>query len=433
FTVCQSVFHAAGKKFSFQRAASHTIHRGTIGSGESMLDEVLVSIFRNPHSYTGEDVVEISCHGSVYIQQKILELLMAKGLRMASPGEFTFRAFLNGKMDLSEAEAVADLIASHSYTSHDLALKQLRGGFSSKIKELREKFVSLTALLELELDFSEEDVEFADRKELLKLLLEIKAETELLIKSFSIGNVIRNGVPVAIIGKPNVGKSTLLNAILNEEKAIVSEIPGTTRDMIEDTIVIGGYSFRFIDTAGLREARGKIEALGIEKTREKIEESVIILYVFDATTDSSEEVLEAVKESGSLADLGTKKLILIGNKTDKLKRLPAGFKDFVEQETLFVSAKRKENIHLISESLLRTVSELGITGTTVISSVRHLEALRNTLAAVDAIQQGLDSGISTDLLTTEIRKALYHLGEITGEITTDEILSTIFSRFCIGK
>ncbi len=433
FAVCGKVFHPFSRDFNFSNALSHTVHHGSVSSGNDMLDEVLVTVFRNPHSYTGEDVVEISCHGSVYIQQKILELLISKGLRIANPGEFTLRAFLNGKLDLSQSEAVADLIASASKSSHDLAMDQLRGGFSNKIKQLREKLVNVTSLIELELDFSEENVEFADRKELLKLLIEITNETNLLINSFALGNVIKNGIPVAIIGKPNVGKSTLLNVILDEERALVSEIPGTTRDTIEDTIVIGGYTFRFIDTAGLREAKGKIETMGIERTREKIREAVVVLYVYDVTETSSKDLLKEVSGLGILPGDKLKKIILVGNKTDRVKKIPVEFQKIKDPETIFVSAKNDENIHSISESLLKFVQELGITGSTVVSSTRHLESLRNTLQSVEAVRSGLEAGNSTDLVTTDIRKALYHLGEITGEITTDEILGNIFSKFCIGK
>ncbi len=294
--ISKKIFHPRDKELDISHVASHTVHFGTIGDATGMLDEVLLSIFRAPHSYTGEDVTEISCHGSPYIQQKLIELLLEHGLRLANPGEFTLRAFMNGKFDLSQAEAVADLIASHSKSSHDLAVSQMRGGFSKKIKMLREKLIEFTSLIELELDFSEENVEFASRPDLIKLLLELEDEITLLIKSFSIGNVIKNGIPVTIIGKPNVGKSTLLNTILNEEKAIVSEIPGTTRDAIEDTIVIGEYRFRFIDTAGLHTSIDRIENLGIERTWEKIHEASIILYVFDVTEDSFDDVILAVSE-----------------------------------------------------------------------------------------------------------------------------------------
>jgi tRNA modification GTPase len=431
--VADSLFHSSKTGFSLKEAPSHTVHFGTIGDGKDILDEVLITLFKMPHSYTGEDVIEISCHGSVYIQQRLLDLILSKGLRLANPGEFTLRAFLNGKFDLSQAEAVADLIASHSTTSHDLALKQVRGGFSRKIKDLREKLLQFTALIELELDFSEEHVEFADRKELVNLLLELKDEIALLINSFEIGNVIKKGIPVTIIGKPNVGKSTLLNAILNEEKAIVSEIPGTTRDAIEDTIVIGGYSFRFIDTAGLRSSSETIESIGIERTWEKIHMASVILYVFDVTLHSFEDVLEAVSELREVTELSSKRLILVGNKTDMLEELPHGFRSFVEHETIFVSAKRKENIHLLAESLLKSIEEGNISDRTLVSNARHLEALKHALTAIESTHQGLESGLSPDLLTIDIRTALHHLGEITGEITTEEILGAVFSRFCIGK
>jgi tRNA modification GTPase len=394
---------------------------------------VLVSIFRSPHSYTGEDVLEISCHGSAYIQQNILELLFSLGIRLATPGEFTMRAFLNSKFDLSQAEAVADLIASGSRNSHDLAIRQMRGGFSMKIQELRQRLIDFTALIELELDFSEENVEFASRPDLVSLLNELETDITKLIRSFSLGNVMKNGIPVAIIGKPNVGKSTLLNAILNEEKAIVSEFPGTTRDAIEDTIIIGGYSFRFIDTAGLRTSTDTVENIGIGRTWEKINEASIILYVFDATLTSFQEVMDSLSEFKDLTDNTSKRLILIGNKTDLMVELPKGFRDFTGHETIFVSAKRKENIHLIAESLLKSVETDNIQVDTIVSSARHLEALQNALSSIQATHKGLDSGITPDLFTVDIRKALHHLGEITGEITTDEILGNIFSKFCIGK
>ena len=432
-SIAGSLFRSAGKEFSINTVPSHTIHFGTIGDSDKILDEVLLSIFRAPHSYTGEDVVEISCHGSTYIQQKVLELMISKGARMANPGEFTLRAFMNGKFDLSQAEAVADLIASHSTTSHDLALDQIRGGFSKKIKNLREKLVHFTSLIELELDFSEENAEFADREDLFDLLLELKNEITLLISSFEIGNVIKKGIPVTIIGKPNVGKSTLLNAILNEEKAIVSEIPGTTRDAIEDTIVIGGYSFRFIDTAGLRASSETIENIGIERTWEKIHQAAVILYVFDVNIHPYEDVLESISELRAQTELSFKRMILVGNKTDMLEELPHGFREFVEHETIFVSAKRKENIHLLAESLLKSIEKADVTDRTIISNARHLEALQNALTAIESTHQGLVSGLSPDLLTVMIRAALHHLGEITGEITTEEILGSIFSRFCIGK
>jgi len=433
YEICAEIFHPFKKKFDPRKARSHSIHYGSIKEGDALIDEVLISTFRAPHSYTGEDLIEISCHGSAYIQQRLLELLLNKGLRLAKPGEFTLRAFLNGKFDLSQAEAVADLIAAKSSGSHALAFQQMRGGFSKKIKDLRQKLVEFASLIELELDFSEEDVEFANRSDLKILLEQIRTEITYLIKSFSLGNVLRNGIPVAIIGKPNVGKSTILNAILNEERAIVSEIPGTTRDAIEDTIIIGGYSFRFIDTAGLRTAESKIESIGIEKTWEKIHEASVILYVFDVREDSFPDVMDALAEFRELVEDKTKHLILIGNKTDKLKVLPKGFKQFVEYETVFVSGKRKENIHLIAESLLKTVRQADLSNEVIVSNTRHYEALQKTLSSINEIFNGLTNNISPDLLTIDIHNALFHLGEITGEITTEEILGNIFSRFCIGK
>jgi len=433
FEVIGKIFNPAEKSLDIKKAVSHTIHLGVIGTADSILDEVLISLFRAPHSYTGEDVIEISCHGSVYIQQKTLELLLSHGLRLARPGEFTLRAFMNRKFDLSQAEAVADLIASHSGSSHDLAVQQMRGGFSKKISALRHSLVEFTSLIELELDFSEEHMIFADRDDLHTLLNRIETELTTLVTSFSLGNVIKNGIPVAIIGKPNVGKSTLLNAILNEEKAIVSEIPGTTRDAIEDTIVIGGFSFRFIDTAGLRAAEDKIETIGIERTWEKISEAAIILYVFDATEQSFADVTESLSEFREITADKSKNLVLIGNKMDKLRELPKGFKDFVEHETIFVSGKRKENIHLIADHLQQVVERANLSDKTIVSNSRHYEALQKALESILSVRTGLQDGVSPDLLTIDIRKALYHLGEITGEVTTDEILGAIFSRFCIGK
>jgi len=412
---------------------SHTVHHGTIGEPGKILDDVLVTLFRAPHSYTGEEVIEISVHGSLYIQQQVIHLLMNKGIRLAQPGEFTLRAFMNGKFDLSQAEAVADLIAAGSSTSHDMAINQLRGGVSKIIAGLRKKLIDFTSLIELELDFSEEHVEFASRPDLVSLLNEMDEELSRLIHSFAIGNAIKQGIQVAITGKPNVGKSTLLNTILNEERAIVSEIPGTTRDAIEDTIVLGGYRFRFIDTAGLHDTDDVIETLGIERTRDKIRDASIILYIFDASREAWQDVAEAIEEFSDWVSVDNKKLILIGNKTDMLSELPHGFKDFVEHETIFVSAKRKENIDLIAESLLRTVKSENITDATLVSSTRHLQALQQAHTSVQTIRKGLADSLSPDLLTIDIRNALYYLGEITGEITTDEILGNIFSRFCIGK
>ena len=437
--VCDLLFQPRNKKLKLKEAKSHTIHLGEIITDNEIIDEVLVSVFRDPNSYTGEDSLEISCHGSEYIQQKIIESLIGQGIRLANPGEFTLRAFLNGKFDLSQAEAVADLIASQSKISHDLALAQMRGKFSDIIKVLREQLINFASLIELELDFSEEDVEFADRGELLKVLSKLDFEIKNLIDSFAVGNVIKKGIPVAIVGKPNVGKSTLLNAILNEERAIVSEIPGTTRDTIEDTIIINGVSFRFIDTAGLRESTDQIETIGIERTYEKIDKAKVILYVFDVNKTNCEEVKRTMEEflvhirslpNGASQD---KKFILIANKTDMLVEAPQGFKSMVEMECLFVSAKRKENVNLIIDNLSKYIEKEKVTDTTIVTNTRHFEALVNIRESIKSIKQGFADETPSDLIATDIRNALHHLGAITGDVTTNEILENIFSKFCIGK
>ncbi|MCF8386677.1 MAG: tRNA uridine-5-carboxymethylaminomethyl(34) synthesis GTPase MnmE [Bacteroidales bacterium] len=433
FLILEKIFKPKNKQVNISKSPAYKIYFGTIGDERELIDEVLLSIFKNPNSYTGEDAVEISCHGSEYIQQKIIESLIDHGARLANPGEFTMRAFVNGKFDLSQAEAVADLIASNSKSSHDLALEQMRGGFSSKIKELRQQLLDFVSLIELELDFSEEDVEFADRKQLFDLLDTLKQELKKLVDSFKLGNVLKRGIPVAIIGKPNVGKSTLLNAILNEEKAIVSEIPGTTRDVIEDTIIIDGYSFRFIDTAGLRHSGDTIETMGIERTREKIAQASIILYICDiseCTIDGLDEILAEFKE---YINHKSKRFILIGNKIDKLEEMPKKFKELVDLETIFVSAKRKENISLITDSLLKSVKKQKVSDRTIVSNTRHYEALKKALESVQNVDKGLKDGLPSDLVTIDIRQALHYLGSITGEISTDEILGNIFGKFCIGK
>lgn len=457
--ICESVFSPSKKSLKITEAETHTVHFGTIMNGEEMLDEVLVSVFRMPHSYTGENSIEISCHGSTYIQQKIVELLIGKGARLARPGEFTMRAFQNGKFDLSQAEAVADLIAASSKASHDMALAQMRGGFSRKISELRGKLLDFVSLIELELDFSQEDVEFADRTALLILVQELKQELSYLSDSFRLGNVLKTGIPVAIIGKPNVGKSTLLNAILNEERAIVSAIPGTTRDTIEDTIVHNNYAFRFIDTAGLRHSTDEIETMGIGKTYEKIGQAAVVLYVFDAIDTGNDITLEEVKsmEAGGRGGMETgghgeldihnseseirnpepfelqnKPVIYIGNKFDLLEGKSEKL-NLPGENFIFVSAKRKENINLILDRLVESVKDLDIQDRAVISNIRHYEALTGALQSVEAVRDGLQAGLSGDLVTVDLRMALYHLGEITGEITTDDILGNIFGRFCIGK
>jgi len=395
---------------------------------------VVITVFKGPHSYTGDNVVEISCHGSEYIQQRILEVLIDAGARIARHGEFTLRAFLNGRLDLSQAEAVADLISSQSKIAHDLAISQMRGGFSQRIKEMRSQLLDLASLLELELDFSEEDVEFADRSKLKALMNNIIAEMTNLAASFSLGNVIKKGVPVAIIGKPNVGKSTLLNALLNEERAIVSEIPGTTRDTIEDTLTTHGVTFRFIDTAGLRaHTNDTIETIGISRTYEKIKEAAAILYLFDISTITVDEIEELKTEFRDHIDDPEKHFLLIGNKTDLMIEAPPHVTALFDLETIFISAKRKENVNLIIERLVKTVKTTNIADQAIVSNARHYDSIKSTLSALQEASAGLEANIPTDLIATDIRSALHHLGEITGEVTTDDILGNIFSKFCIGK
>ncbi|MCF8298847.1 MAG: tRNA uridine-5-carboxymethylaminomethyl(34) synthesis GTPase MnmE [Saprospiraceae bacterium] len=437
FKVCSDIFVPKSKNLKINEAPSHTIHYGEIKNGDEIIDEVLLSIFKSPNSYTGEDVVEISCHGSNYIQTKIIELLISKGVRHAKAGEFTFRAFMNGKFDLSQAEAVADIISSNSKTSHDLALMQMRGGYSTKINTLRKQLLDFMSLIELELDFSEEDVEFANRAKLKNLLVEIKLELNSLISSFSYGNVIKKGIPVAIIGHPNVGKSTLLNALLNEERAIVSELPGTTRDTVEDTININGILFRFIDTAGLRDSQDIIESIGIERTYEKINQASIILYVFDINEATCDEIEGSITEFKNYIkeNLGdeSKKFILVANKTDQLIQAPRGMKELFDLECIFISAKRKENIHLIAESLVNCVEMENISDSTIVSNLRHFEALKKSQNAIENVENGFASNTPSDLIAIDIKEALHYLGEITGEITNDEILGNIFGKFCVGK
>jgi tRNA modification GTPase len=421
------------KKIKFEEIKGHTVHYGKFVAGDEVIDNLLMTVFRAPHSFSGEDMVEFSCHGSLYIQKRIMETLLSMGLRLASPGEFTFRAFMNNKFDLSQAEAVADLISATSKGAHDLAINQMRGGFSNKIKELREKLIGFTALIELELDFSDEDVEFADRSEFLSLIEEIKIEVENVKESFKQGNVLKHGIPVAIVGKPNVGKSTLLNALLDEEKALVSEIPGTTRDSIEDILSIEGIVFRFIDTAGLRESEDEIELMGIERTYQKIDQAQIVLYVIDISQTTVDDIKIDLKDFTEHIQNPEKKFIIIANKIDQLQKTPVKFSELVEMETIFVSAKRKENIGMIIDSLLRSVNIANTGDKAIVSNIRHYESLSKTLTAIQSIEEGLLQNFSTDLLSTDIRTALHYLGEITGEITNEDILGAIFSKFCIGK
>ncbi|MBA3898944.1 MAG: tRNA uridine-5-carboxymethylaminomethyl(34) synthesis GTPase MnmE [Bacteroidetes bacterium] len=415
-------------------AKSHSLVFGDIVKDGQTLDEVLVAIFKAPHSFTGENTIEISCHGSVFIQQQILQLLVENGARPASPGEFTLRAYLNKKMDLSQAEAVADLIASDSVAAHKMAMHQMRGGFSKELNELREKLINFASLIELELDFAEEDVEFADRKQFLQLITQIQQVLHRLINSFSVGNVIKSGIPVAIAGEPNVGKSTLLNALLNEERAIVSEIAGTTRDTIEDEINIEGINFRFIDTAGIRETVDAIETIGISRTYEAIGKAQAVIYMFDAGKDeplmvkaNAEEIKAKMKGSGL-------NLVLIANKSDKLKTAELKEKYRVLEDVIFISAKHKENIAELTGRLSSFVNK-GIlnSGETIVSNIRHFEALKKASQALEDVTSGMNANITGDFLAIDIRKALHHLGEITGMISTDDLLGNIFSKFCIGK
>ncbi|PRY11911.1 tRNA modification GTPase trmE [Pontibacter ummariensis] len=417
-----------GKDLSKQ--ASHTIHFGTIRDEEKVLDEVLVSLFVAPHSYTKENVVEISCHGSDYIVQQIVKLLLKHGARLANAGEFTKRAFLNGQFDLAQAEAVADLISSDSALSHQVAMKQMRGGFSQEIKRLRAELVHFASMIELELDFGEEDVEFADREQLRTLILNIQRIIRELLKSFELGNVIKNGVPTVIVGKPNAGKSTLLNKLLNEEKAIVSDVPGTTRDFIEDEINIEGITFRFIDTAGLRETTDKVEAIGVERTMQKLSQSSLIIYLFDITEVTAAEV------QAELDRLNPQKLplVAVANKTDVAS--PEKLAAFASIEGLVqISAAEGANLDELKQALVEKVNlgKLNTQSQTIVTNLRHVDSLNKTYAALDDVLNGLGLGISNDLVAADIRRALYSLGEITGEITTDDLLDNIFTKFCIGK
>jgi len=436
--IAERIFKPATEGKLISQQAPNTIHFGTIHEGGEVVDEVLVSLFKAPHSYTGEDSVEISCHGSPYIQQRIMELLVAKGAEPARAGEFTQRAFLNGKMDLSQAEAVADLIAAESEGAHKVAMQQLRGGFSDRLKSLREQLLHFISMIELELDFSEEEVEFADRKQLSALVDEIRTLIDELVQSFQLGNVLKNGVPVAIIGRPNVGKSTLLNALLKEERAIVSDIEGTTRDSIEDTINLEGITFRFIDTAGIRETADTIENLGIRRTYQKIEQASVVLLLVEAGDDPVliQRSLETIRKQ--LEGKG-KNLVLVLNKADQvekktLEKLEKSFELEENEQLISVSAKTAYNTEELSGLLLQIVSFGSLKHQdVVISNIRHLNALKSASESLSRVSEGLTSTLPTDLLAQDIREALHFLGEITGEVTTDEILGNIFKNFCIGK
>jgi len=410
-------------------ATSHTIHYGNIIYSEEIIDEVLVSIFRDNKSYTGEESVEISCHGSIYIQNKITQILINKGCRSATAGEFTMRAFKNGKLDLSQAESVADLISSESKAAHQTALNNLRGGFSNKLEKLRQQLIDFASLIELELDFSEEDVEFADRKQFDSLLKKIHLELKMLVDSFNSGNVLKNGVSVAIAGKPNAGKSSLLNTLLKEDKAIVSEIPGTTRDSIEDSININGIKFRFIDTAGLRETKDVIESKGIIKTKEKIRNSQFLIFLFDINDTTIDEIENTLKDF-ERKDL---KIILVRNKTDlKIKNFDLQ-KKLMDRDVLEICAIDFKSVSVLKDKLFKEINIHNSSNNVVLSNSRHLEALNKALKAINEVQIGLKKNLSVDLLSIDIKRSIEHIGEITGEITNDEILGNIFSKFCIGK
>lgn len=435
--IASQVFQSvSGKDITKQK--THTIHLGTVVDGTKVFDQVLLSIFKNPNSYTGEDVIEISCHGSTFIQQQIIQLLLRKGCRMAQAGEFTLRAFLNGKLDLSQAEAVADLIASDNEASHQIAMQQMRGGFSNEIAKLREELLNFASLIELELDFAEEDVEFADRTQFNDLLNRIEFVLKRLIDSFAVGNVIKNGIPVAIVGEPNVGKSTLLNALLNEERAIVSDIAGTTRDTIEDELVIDGIGFRFIDTAGIRDTKDVVESIGIKKTFEKIEQAQVVIYLFESfkfQVSGSEYIkeIEKVKNKYPL-----KPLIVVVNKMDLVTEEEV-VKIREQLETLNVkqilmSAKEKQGIDELKNLLLSFVNTGALRNNeTIVTNTRHYDSLLKALEEIQKVKFGLTSGLSSDLMAIDIKQALYYFGEITGEVTNDELLGNIFANFCIGK
>ena len=428
FKISDKLFFKKNKKkiLSFE---SHTVHLGVIRCDEKEIDEVLLTVFKTPHSYTGENVVEISCHGSTYIQQEIINVFIKQGVRLANPGEFTLRAFLNGKMDLSQAEAVADLINSENEGSHRLAIKQMKKGFSSELVKLRSELIDFVSLIELELDFSEEDIEFADKKEFKSLIINIKSKLELLIESFNSGNVLKNGVAVAIVGKPNAGKSSLLNTLASDDKAIVSDIPGTTRDSIENTVNIKGIKYRFIDTAGLRETADKIETKGIEKTKDQIQKANILIYLFDVNDITELEFTESLNQF-KRNDL---KILLVRNKIDLKNNDEKLLKKLKKLGLIEISAIDKISVNKLKNVLTESINSRETNVNTIISNSRHLSALNEALESINSLTLGIDNNLSGDLLSTDVKKCIESIGEITGEVTNDDILGNIFSNFCIGK
>ncbi len=429
FEITQRIFKSKKGNKILAKQKPYTIHFGDIFEDDTLIDEVLVSIFKAPHSYTGENSVEISCHGSLFIQNKIMQLLIQNGARTASPGEFTQRAFLNGKMDLSQAEAVADLISSQSKASHKVALQHMRGGFTHDLQNLRNQLLTFISLIELELDFSEEDVEFADRTQLSELILNIKSEIKPLINSFRFGNALKNGIPVAIIGEPNVGKSTLLNVLLNEDKAIVSDIAGTTRDAIEDTVSISGFLFRFIDTAGIRQTDDTVENLGIDRTKKVMSKAEIIILMLDAEKGN---FLEKISELESIEP--NKIIIPIINKSDLTGRVNPVRTTKNGTQISYISAKYRQNINELKERLVKSVQyDIESNSDTIITNSRHYELLTKSTESIERVISGLEQNISGDFLAQDIREILNYIGEITGEYTTDEVLGNIFANFCIGK
>jgi len=428
-SITEKVFKSKNNKLLSEQK-SHTVHLGHLLKNSHELDEVLITLFKGPHSYTGENTIEISCHGSIYIQKEIINLFIDNGIRVANPGEFTLRAFLNGKMDLNQAEAVADLIASENEGSHKLAMQQMKSGFSNDLKKLRAELLHFSSMIELELDFSQEDVEFVERDEFKKLTNKIQFELNALINSFQSGNVLKNGISVTIAGKPNAGKSSLLNTLLNDEKAIVSDIPGTTRDSIEDSLVIEGINFRFTDTAGLRETTDYIESKGIEKTISKIKSSKILLYLFDANDTNIDEINNSI-DKFKRDDLS---IILVRNKIDLSIQNTQLLKEVKSICNLLeIEATDTKSVESLKERLIKEVELLNPYTDVIISNSRHYEALINALRAIEEVNEGLMNSLSGDLLSVDIRRSIEYLAEITGEITNDDILGNIFANFCIGK